>query len=234
MIIKFTKTDNNYAKAKENMDKRQAYPNTKTNTTNTIDDSNDVIERKKDMTFRVSNLMYNSKSYEELRENLYKEQMTIYFTEQTCGFIDLKSKFKYRLGTLKLQNEFVYFVDKLDNALKKSEDQRNKIKDFAIKLSKEILRDMKYFVTGKGLKEENYPRVTCTLKEEFIQKMRYVANAIRQHNLYIKAQQETKKQQEESQKLEAKNLAYREELIKNAERILEAQKNQCKAKAQTR
>jgi hypothetical protein len=236
MISKFSSTEQITNEKKVGINKGKA-KSTNTKTAN----ADDISNQKKKMISKVSKIMKKSKTYENLRDNLRKEKYTIYFIDNTCGFIDLKTTLKCRLDTLGLQNEFVYFIDELDkhNILKASDIHKNKLKDIAKKIGMEVLRDVKYFVTGKKPREKNsiHTNNSNILRDEFINKMRDVANAIKQQYFYVHvqpSQTKAKQNRAKSQNFETKNEAYREELIQRAEKIAEAQRKKTKVKTKTR
>ncbi|MDL2268614.1 relaxase/mobilization nuclease domain-containing protein [Desulfosarcina sp. OttesenSCG-928-G17] len=87
----------------------------------------------------------NSKTFEEFIKRLDEQHIKIYRINDTFGFIDIQTNWKYRLATLGLEEEFENFVIKI----KQPKGFKEKIKDLGKRLFHEAVNDLEHLITGE-------------------------------------------------------------------------------------
>lgn len=87
----------------------------------------------------------NSKTFEDFLRRLDEQHIKIYRVNNSFGFIDIQTDWKYRLETLGLEKEFESFVIKT----KQPKNFREKLKDFGKRLLHEVANDAEHLITGK-------------------------------------------------------------------------------------
>ena len=103
---------------------------------------------------KLKTILSNSKSSNEFQASLEKEGIYIYYKENSFGFVNQKTDWKYRLETLGLEAEFQAFMERVKKN-DKNKSFADKAKSFGKRFLHEILNDTEHFITGKKPTMEN-------------------------------------------------------------------------------
>ena len=146
----------------------------------------------------------NSKTFEDFLKRLTDQHIQIYRIDDTFGFIDIQTNWKYRLHTLGLEAEFENFILKT----KQPKSFKDKIKDFGKRLFHEVVNDAEHLITGKKpeLEDEIWTQEEAgNLKTDTKKNYRQVYTKASELNNDELAKTAFKKKMQEARKTSEKN-----------------------------
>lgn len=101
---------------------------------------------------RLKTIFSSSKSYNDFKASLEKEDIRMYRTEKSFGFINKETDYKYRLETLGLEREFQDLMQRMND---ENKSFANRAKSFGKRFFHELINDAEHFITGKKPVMEN-------------------------------------------------------------------------------